>query len=198
MRRGPGGVCGGSSGRSRRRGVCCGGGCGRSFGVPPGHRVRGLLRSVRFRPWGVRPALGCAGLVSRSWGRAGGAPSGAVSGRRVAVSCGVSVLVRGWLGVLGVCGVRSGARPSRGPVGAGGGAVVRVCGVSRWRVVGAPVGAPFFACAVEVLHGDIEEPSHRRIGSAPHRARRAARRGSRRAWRGSSTDKAKAKDKGKR
>lgn len=148
---GAGGVWGGPSGRSGLRGVRLGGGCRGSRCVPPGHRVRGLLRSVGLRPWGVRPALCGARALSPPRGRAGGAPSGAVSGRRVAVSCGVSVLVRGWLGVLGVCGVRSGARPSRGPVGSGGGAVVRVCGVSRWRVVGAPVGPPFFACAPEVL-----------------------------------------------
>ena len=146
MRRGGGGVCVGSSGRSRRRGVCCGGGCGRSWGVPPGHRVRGLLRSVWFRPWGVRPALGGACSLPPPRGRAGGPSPRAVSGRRVAVSCGVSVLVRRGLGVVGVCGVRSWARPSRGPVGSGG-SVVRLCGSARWWVVGAPVGAPFFACA---------------------------------------------------
>lgn len=147
MFRGAGGVWGGPSGRSGLRGVRLGGGCGRSWGVPPGHRVRGLLRSVGLRPWGVRPALCGARALSPPRGRVGGSPPRSLPSGGLSLMLPGGVLVRGWLGVLGVCGVRSGARPSRGPVGSGGGAVVRVCGVSRWRVVGAPVGAPFFACA---------------------------------------------------
>ena len=146
MRRGPGGVCGGSSGRSRRRGVCCGGGCGRSWGVPPGHRVRGLLRSVGLRPWGVRPALGCARALSPPRGRVGGSPPRSLPSGGFSVHLPGGVLVWWWLRLLGVGGVRSGARAPGCALGSGG-AVVRLCGSARWWVVGAPVGVPFFACA---------------------------------------------------
>ena len=146
MRRGAGGVCVGPSGRSGLRGVCLGGGCRGSFGVPPGHRVRGLLRPVRFRPWGVRPALCGARALPPPRGRVGGpSPRALPLGGLPFPLCG-GVLVWWWLRLLGVGGVRSGARAPGCALGSGG-AVVRVCGVSRWRVVGAPVGAPFFACA---------------------------------------------------
>ena len=143
MRRGAGGVCVGPSGRSGLRGVCLGGGCRGSFGVPPGHRVRGLLRPVRFRPWGVRPALCGARALPPPRGRVGGpSPRALPLGGLPFPLCG-GVLVWWWLRLLGVGGVRSGARAPGCALGSGG-AVVRVCGVSRWRVVGAPVGAPFF------------------------------------------------------
>ena len=146
MRRGAGGVCVGPSGRSGLRGVCLGGGCRGSFGVPPGHRVRGLLRPVRFRPWGVRPALCGARALPPPRGRVGGPSPRALPSGGFSVHLPGGVLVRWWLGVLGVCGVRSGARAPGCALGSGG-AVVRLCGSARWRVVGAPVGAPFFACA---------------------------------------------------
>lgn len=137
MRRGPGGVCGGSSGRSRLRGVRLGGGCGRSWGVPPGHRVRGLLRSVGLRPWGVRPALCGARALSPPRGRVGGSPPRALPSGGLSVLLPGGVLVRWWLRLLGVCGVRSGARAPGCALGSGG-AVVRLCGSARWWVVGAP------------------------------------------------------------
>ena len=147
MRRGPGGVCGGPSGRSGLRGVRLGGGCGRSWGVPPGHRVRGLLRSVGLRPWGVRPALCGARALSPPRGRVGGSPPRSLPSGGFSVHLPGGVLVWWWLRLLGVGGVRSGARAPGCALGSGG-AVVRLCGSARWWVVGAPVGAPFFClCA---------------------------------------------------
>ena len=119
--------------------------CG--FGVSDARRgARGMRRRRRRAvPAPSSLSYGSSPLLPGRlpFGCAGGAPPGAVSVGRGAVSRGCSVLVRGWLRFLGLGGVRRGPWASHGPVGSGGGAVVRVCGVSRWRL---RQGPPFLLC----------------------------------------------------